>query len=386
MTSPRSARGQAPHVLLSLAVVLFALAPGRRAGADRATDRAAEHFSLAESAERRGDWQSAIYEYKAAYAIKPHPSVLYNIATNYERLGDFEAAAEYFEHYLEGAHDAPDRTEVEGHVRELRGKAEAMRRDRPRAGTGTGTLVVLTNVSGADVIVDGQAVGTTPLERSLPAGPHRVEIRRAGLAPVRREVIVSALDRVEIREYLGDGRGTIDGGDGPSTGPRGPRFGLAFASGIANRSSATGVRLALTASARPARWLELGLGYGNQGRNDRGLALELRWLIGRGPVGVNLRGAATVGTATTGRHSLRTYGVEGGVGLIYTPALLVTQTPTPSLPDPPQAPFLFEYRLDLGMRATGGGVAEEVDGLPTPEEDRTVPVALIFDFVIGVRL
>jgi serine/threonine protein kinase len=44
----------------------------------------------------------------------------------------------------------------------------------------TGTLNVSTNPAGAEVLVDGERAGVTPLTLSLKAGPHNVELRGAG--------------------------------------------------------------------------------------------------------------------------------------------------------------------------------------------------------------
>ena len=43
-----------------------------------------------------------------------------------------------------------------------------------------GTLVITTNPSGAQVLVDGRARGVTPLTLTLPAGSHRLELRAGG--------------------------------------------------------------------------------------------------------------------------------------------------------------------------------------------------------------
>src|SRR6185295_4571701 len=130
-----------PVVPITLALAI-AMTPGTPARADEA----AEHFALAVSAEKRQDWQAAIDEYAKAYAIKPHPSVLYNIARNYERLEDWGDAAEYFKRYLAASPDADDRAKVEQRIVELEGKAKAA---RPPPRVGTGWLVVMADVDGA---------------------------------------------------------------------------------------------------------------------------------------------------------------------------------------------------------------------------------------------
>jgi hypothetical protein len=60
-------------------------------------------------------------------------------------------------------------------------------------------LSVSTVEPGADVLVDGVAVGATPVERlEVAPGGHRVEVRRAGHAPSVREVKLAASERARV--------------------------------------------------------------------------------------------------------------------------------------------------------------------------------------------
>lgn len=60
----------------------------------------------------------------------------------------------------------------------------------PIQGKQVANLIVRGSHTGADVIVDDQVVGTTPLAASVTvaAGHHRVELRRPGYLPARREI------------------------------------------------------------------------------------------------------------------------------------------------------------------------------------------------------
>src|SRR5687767_10419734 len=116
-------------------VLLVAAAAAPAVARDSKTEKAAEHFALAEQAERRKDWEAAILEYKQAYALKPHPDVLYNIAKNYERLEDWGNAAEYYQRYLDESPDAADRQKTEARIAALRKKASDGR-GRPGPGSG----------------------------------------------------------------------------------------------------------------------------------------------------------------------------------------------------------------------------------------------------------
>lgn len=142
--------------MLRGAVVLVLLALS--AGAARADDkaRAAEHFALAQSAEKRRDWRAAIEEYEQAYALSPHPSVLYNIALDYEQLSAWRSAARYFLRYVDDAPDAKDRDAVLARVRRLREKKSS--------------VTIEVTPAGARVYLDGNQRGRAPIIFALAGG------------------------------------------------------------------------------------------------------------------------------------------------------------------------------------------------------------------------
>ncbi len=172
----------------SLAIAALALALSgilaQPAAADE-REKAAEHFALAEKAEARKDWQAAIDEYQAAYDASPHPSVLFNIATNYERLGDARTAADYFQRYLDGSPDASDRAQVERLLKELAARPSRVN--------------VVGRPAGARVVIDGEPRGTAPLELSLPAGEHTFALDSGGHRSPPQTVTLSYGDAVTVR-------------------------------------------------------------------------------------------------------------------------------------------------------------------------------------------
>ena len=85
--------------------------------------------------------------------------------------------------------------------------ATPARRPAPRAAapapTGDGSLVVDSRPPGARVIVDGRAVGVTPLTiPALSAGTHTVRIERAGYAPVATTTRVEPGARARVAVTL----------------------------------------------------------------------------------------------------------------------------------------------------------------------------------------
>jgi outer membrane receptor protein involved in Fe transport len=65
----------------------------------------------------QGNFDQGIASLRRAYAIKPHPAVLYNIGKAYEDSKRLPLAAEYYRRYI--SYDPPDRDEVEAHLNEL---------------------------------------------------------------------------------------------------------------------------------------------------------------------------------------------------------------------------------------------------------------------------
>ena len=139
-------------------VLAFVVAGVHAPMAARADERAraAEHFALAQSAEKRKDWRAAIAEYEEAYRLSPHPSVLYNIGLDYEHLAAWRDAARYFLRYVDDARDASDRDAVLARLRALREK--------------TSSVMIEVRPTGARVYLDGNQRGRAPIILALAGG------------------------------------------------------------------------------------------------------------------------------------------------------------------------------------------------------------------------
>ena len=96
------------------------------------------------------------------------------------------------------------RARVEGYIAQLSGTERG------------GTLRVTTNVSGAEVYVDDQLVGTASADGQLTidvaSGPRRVEVRADGYSTFRGTVTVAAGAGAEIEANLVEGSGVSGGG------------------------------------------------------------------------------------------------------------------------------------------------------------------------------
>ncbi len=140
-TSARTARAARARRSLAGVLVLIGLALSfvpSRASADARTDARAR-FRAGMELVAAGNVDAGVAELEAAYAILPHPHVLYNIARAYGEAGRYEEAIEYFERYLAG--EPPDREDVRGFVAALR---ERLAQARAAASPGTAPVAAPT--------------------------------------------------------------------------------------------------------------------------------------------------------------------------------------------------------------------------------------------------
>ncbi len=125
-------------LLRASALALTLLAAGRASGADPSpapaspaptptTSPAAtpadveidEHVAQGHRLYQLGRYQEAIAEYRRAYELRADPPFLFQIAESYRQLGATEQALFYYDRFLAGASDGPDRDAAEERVSEL---------------------------------------------------------------------------------------------------------------------------------------------------------------------------------------------------------------------------------------------------------------------------
>lgn len=279
------------RLLLSVLALVLAAAP---AGAEDRTRRAAEHFAAAEAAEAREDWEAAITAYEQAYALRPHPSVLYNIARNYEHLGDSRRAADHYQRYLDESRNPPDRAAVERKIATLRALG---RRAPPPAGEGR--LVVESSVTGAEVWLDGENAGVTPLDVSVAPGRHAIAIRAEGHREERRAVEVRPGGTARVSATLTAEAPTTAG-----------RWLIGMAYGVELTDVAGLYTLSFGTRITPWLDLEAFLSYAGYA----GVGADGRVYLTDGSARVFLRTGASWGT--TG-DSQSAWGLESSIGLLW---------------------------------------------------------------------
>jgi tetratricopeptide (TPR) repeat protein len=140
------------------------------------------HFEQGVAHFEAGRYEEALSQFRDAYRIRPHPSVLVNLANCYANLGRPVEAAQHFERYLRDARGAIDPA-TSAEVQRALGAARAS----------IGTLEIY-GAAGISVRVDGNDLGQTPLTRPVEVNPgmHTVEFR----GPSGRVFT----DRIEVSE------------------------------------------------------------------------------------------------------------------------------------------------------------------------------------------
>ena len=90
------------------------------AGDSERIREARTHYEKGVSHYNLDEFAAALAEFTEAYRVKPDPSFLFNIAQCHRRLGNTDAAADFYRKYLRSVPDARNRTEVERMIAELR--------------------------------------------------------------------------------------------------------------------------------------------------------------------------------------------------------------------------------------------------------------------------
>jgi tetratricopeptide (TPR) repeat protein len=118
-----------------------------------------------------GEYRLAVIEFERTYELVPDYRVLYNIGQVRIQLGDYARARLALERYVrEGGDQLPP------------ARLDAVKGDLDMLEGRTATLKIQSSLAGAEVVVDGESVGVTPLPEPvlMNAGDHSVEVRKSG--------------------------------------------------------------------------------------------------------------------------------------------------------------------------------------------------------------
>jgi tetratricopeptide (TPR) repeat protein len=188
-------------------LILPATALGQDEGAEDPEGRALALFEESVAAYQEGNFDEAIALLTRAYELQPEPVLLYNLGRAQDGAGDFQAAIESYQQYLDEVGDIPDRGAIERRIETLRSTLDERSRlgrlddvtdapqepdSRNRAAEepqdGGGPSVVPWIVAGVGVV----AIGVGAILGGLALGAHDEAVG----APTQEET-VAAQDRAE---------------------------------------------------------------------------------------------------------------------------------------------------------------------------------------------
>lgn len=140
----------------------------------------------------RGDFAGALARFDEAYAKFPNAIIQFNRAQALRSLGRIVEASDAVERFLKEAIDAP--------VERLR-EGQQLLQDLQKQ---LAFLVVSSNVDGAEVLLDGTQIGTTPLTKAVPVKPgsHQVTVQKAGMTSFGRSVDLASGGRLSVEARL----------------------------------------------------------------------------------------------------------------------------------------------------------------------------------------
>lgn len=146
-------------------------------------------------------YAEALESFRRAYRVRPHPSVLVNIANCHMALNQPQQAVTLFERYLS---DPSNTLSTEQRLEIQHGLEEAQRQ--------LAQVTVHVVPAGAEVFLDGDLIGVAPLRRAIATGPgpHVIEARLSGTASQQHQArlapggqLTVTLDLNAARSYLG---------------------------------------------------------------------------------------------------------------------------------------------------------------------------------------
>ena len=174
--------------LLALSVAGPALAQSRQP-AKQKIEEAMPHFQRGVELYDENDFTNALIEFRRAYDIAQDFHVLYNVAQTCYQLQNYACALDAFQSYVTEGGSALTRerkTYVDKEVSKLKTRVAQVR--------------VTVNVPGADISVDDEKVGTSPLSHPLTVsqGKRKITASVAGKPPATKFIEIAGGDTTSI--------------------------------------------------------------------------------------------------------------------------------------------------------------------------------------------
>lgn len=153
-------------------------------------EEADRHFRSGVTLYKEAKYSEALAEFERAYEIAPHPLVLYNIAGCQRELSRYAEAVRYYRRFLEEGRDTITKVRLDNAQGELNDILARIAR----------VTVTVQDVEGAELVLDGEALGTLPLDMPLvlPPGEHKLVARAAGYRDAERVLRLASGDELQV--------------------------------------------------------------------------------------------------------------------------------------------------------------------------------------------
>lgn len=181
--------------LATLTLLSTSLTPAhaQRRGGKRA--EAQEVFKRGQGYFVEGRYSEAAVEFLNAFQLDPHPAIMYNVARAHEEMGQLIKALQYYRVALSLKPSPAVKDELERKIAELEVVLRADGVDVLNLDTATwvpkGQVSISSNPPGAQVFINGDAAGRTPMDaRTLPQGEYVIRLTRKGFQPEERRLEV----------------------------------------------------------------------------------------------------------------------------------------------------------------------------------------------------
>jgi tetratricopeptide (TPR) repeat protein len=185
-------------LMLAAAAALVTLAsePGPALAAPSPTEEARERFGRGVQLFHEGSLEAALAEFQKAHQLAPNYRLHYNIAqVQYELHNFVEALRSFWKYLAQGGNEIPaDRKQqVEAEIRKLEKRV--------------GYVTITTNVSGAQISVDGVPMGISPFTAPVLVNPgsRRVSANKAGYLPAVNTVTAAGGEKLSLTLNLMEG-------------------------------------------------------------------------------------------------------------------------------------------------------------------------------------
>lgn len=161
---------------------------------ERARRKAQRRFEQGMALYNDGESKAALVEFELAYELLPNPELFFNIGVIKLELQDYAGAYEALRRFLDEVE--PEKIDPKREDQILQ-QLESLE-DK------VGTIAINVAPSGSTVRINGNVVGTTPIDVVQNVGYAQIEVERDGFETRRERILVVARKEVEMIGELDD--------------------------------------------------------------------------------------------------------------------------------------------------------------------------------------